>query len=148
MSRARGPRPAAIRGFAVLFVLEGLIAFAATLADIGEQIGYFSARFPRFAFDADTIIVLASARLTIVAIPVALVWFRASRFAQVMLTVFALLRLVRLPGALENGLGAEPLALAWLASLLCGLGAVALLYTPQAREWFARKGRSQADAFS
>lgn len=148
MSWARPPRPAAIRGFAVLFALEGLIAFAATLADIGQQIGYFSARYPRFVFDSDTIIVLASARLTIVAIPVALVWFRASRLAQVMLTIFALARLIRLPGALDNALGAQPLAFAWLASLLCGLTAVALLYTPEARAWFACKGRGEADAFS
>lgn len=139
-----GPRPLAIRLFAAMFLAQAALALGAGLADIAGYRDYLAANIPRLAFDRDLAIVVMSARFTIALIPVALVWFLASRFARWMVAVLAVGKLINLPAAwamLADGLWLSPL---WLAGMLLGLCGAALLFTPGARPWFARGGRRHA----
>ena len=140
----RRRRPPAIRLFAVLFLAQAALALVAGLADIAGFRDYLAVSIPGIAFDRDLAIVILSARFTIALIPVALVWFLASRFARWMVAVLAVGKLLNLPEAwalLADGLWLSPL---WLASLLLGLCGAALLFTPGAGAWFTRRERRNA----
>ena len=95
---------------------------------------------------ADMPIVLASARLTIALIPIALVWFMANPVARWMVAGLALVRLASAPWSMQSG-DAAP---AWpeLAALACALIAVGLLVTRRASHWFATRGHLSDDAAS
>jgi len=144
MRLAKGPRPWSIRAFAFLFMAQAVIVFADTFVEPGWLLERLSANFPGFTFDQDAIIVLASARLTIFAIPVALVWWRASRMARLLVTVFAAIRLYWLPGAIDFALSGGSLYNAWLLATALCVAAVALLYTEGARSWFRQKVAAHA----
>jgi len=142
--RVRGERPAAIRWFAALFLAQALVIFVAGMADLDGQLAYYASRYPDFAFDRDLMIVLTSARLSIAAIPVALVWFFASRFARAMATGLGLLKLGQLVLLVVGGTG---VAVFNIGVALWGVVAVSFLFTATSREWFRRGGRLDAAAF-
>ena len=128
-------RPLAIHLFTALFAASALVAFGDAMADLDGHLAWYAARFPAIAWNRDAVIVFASARLTIAAIPLVLVWVRASRFARWMATAFALLKLLGLPEALGSADGP------WLASLALGVIGAAMLFTPASARWFARWGK-------
>ena len=129
-------RPAAIGWFAVLFMAAAVITFADSLS-----------RIPDLSADAaDMPIVLASARLTIALIPIALVWFMANPIARWMVAGLALVRFASAPWTVQYG--GEVHAWAELAALACALIAVGLLFTRRASHWFAARGQLSDDAFS
>jgi hypothetical protein len=133
-----GPRPAAIRWFAALFLLAALLAYGDGLRDLVRTADYLAAYIPGVAFDRDRVIVILSARLSIALIPVALVWFFASNMARWLATIMAAGKLLNLPAALVLIMQGEAVAPLWLASLLFGLAAVASLFTTDARRWFTK----------
>lgn len=117
-----------------------MVAAAITFADS-------LSRIPDLSADAaDMPIVLASARLTIALIPIALVWFMANPVARWMVAGLALVRLASAPWSMQSG-DAAP---AWpeLAALACALIAVGLLFTRRASHWFATRGQQSDDAAS
>lgn len=147
MILARGPRPWAIRLFAVTFAVAGLLAFVDGMRDIPGQASYLQQRAPEFAIDSDTVIVLLSIRLTIALIPIGLVWFGAARFARWLVALFAIAKLVNVPAALELIRRDEAISPWWAASVALSLAGAALLFTPSAGRWFAGKGARAADVF-
>jgi len=147
VSRVSGPRPWSIRLFVILFAMQALAAFATTLGNLDGELAYYAGRYPSFGFTRDTIIVIASARLTIAAIPMALVWFYASRLARWMATALAALKLLRVPSALTMWAASGEISLVWAAGLLLGTAAVTCLFTPAARRFFAKHHRARAEAF-
>lgn len=139
MRLAKGPRPTSIRFFATLFALQALLVFAFNISAIDGQLAYFSGRYPQFGFNRDTIIVIICARLSIAAIPIALVWFFAKSFAKWFCAAFAALRLTRIPSFLilfaEQGI----LDWSWLLSALLMVVAVTALFTREASQWFRQR---------
>ena len=95
----------------------------------------------------DVLIVWHSAWLSIALIPVTMVWLSAARFARWMVSIMAL---AKLPGLLM-ALPLLPMLVRmqplWLASLLFGLSAAALLFTPASNRWFALKGEADPAVF-
>jgi hypothetical protein len=87
--------------------------------------------------DRDWTIVITSARLTIALIPVALVWFAASRLARWLVLAMALGKLLTVPTNLAAMSPGETVSPLWLGALLLSLGGAALLFTPSAARWFA-----------
>ena len=140
--------PWSIRLFAALFLLSGLIAFVDGLHDWQKLAAMLQARVPEITWTWDALVVLLSARLSIVLIPVALVWFLASRFAQWLVTIMALGKLINVPGAIALVRAGSPLDPAWTASLVLSQIAVLLLFTPAARHWFRTKGEDRVAVFS
>ncbi len=90
-------------------------------------------------WNADTVIVALSARLTIAAIPVLLIWLYAANFARWFVTIFALAKLVNLPRAISLIQNGEQISAGWMISMGLTLIAVALLFTPGANRWFRDK---------
>lgn len=133
-------RPREINLFAVGFLSAAVIAYADGLLDISTQQAYFERFIPQIAWTRDWVIVMLSARLSIALIPVAMVWLSAVRFARWMVAIMALGKLpsaVPAMGAFVNEGVFDP---SYLAALVLGLGAVAVLFTPAANLWFAHKG--------
>ena len=147
MSRLRR-RPLSIRLFAVCFLLSALIAFIEGLRDWQALAAVFSVHTPEMAWTWDAVVVVLSARLSIALIPVALVWFMASRFAQWMVTIMALGKLINVPDAIDLVRAGAPLDPMWLASLVLGLVAVIALFTPASREWFRTRGEDRVAVFA
>ncbi|MFB0611952.1 hypothetical protein [Aurantiacibacter poecillastricola] len=137
-------RPPAIIAFAVLFLAQALITFAAGLWDLEGGIAHYAARYPAFDWNRDALIVLTSARLTIAFIPVALIWFFAVRFARWMCAALAVFKLVQVPGTVASWLNGGTIAASWIAATVLGIVAVAFLFTPQAARWFRQGGRTNA----
>ncbi|WP_126665490.1 hypothetical protein [Croceibacterium ferulae] len=121
--------PWPIRAFAVLFVVQGLIAFAVAMADVPRAQAGWAATFPDLTVTRDFAIVASSARLSIVLIPVALAWWRRARLVRWLVPAMVALRLL----LARSGMPAAE----WL-TLALALAAAACLFTPGARRWFAR----------
>lgn len=133
-------RPREINLFAVGFLSAAVIAYADGLLDMATQQAYFERFIPQIAWTPDWVIVMLSARLSIALIPVAMVWLSAVRFARWMVAIMALGKLpsaVPAMGAFVNEGVIDP---SYVAALVLGLGAVAVLFTPAANLWFAHKG--------
>lgn len=137
MKQARGPRPWAVRIFALVLVGSGLwnfaIALGPALAEANEE--YRIAR-----------VSVLSAQLLIVIIPVAAVWFLASRIAKWLMAtvsavsaVWATVQAIRL---LDFGID----QVLWLLSDWARYSLVVLLFTPSARRWFASQCTHDAKA--
>ncbi len=141
MKRARGKRPLAICLFGALFTTQALLAFLHAVGRLGEMQVALSASLPLLAIDRDLTIVAICARLTIALIPVAMVWFFASRPARWLVLAMVLVRLLLVPAHAERLLAGEALSLLWLGSLLLALLGAALLFTRDAARWFACGGR-------
>lgn len=138
MKLARGPRPWAVRIFALVLAGSGLWNFAIALGpalaepDEGYRIALVSA---------------LSAQLSVVIIPVAAVWFLASRIAKWLMTavsavsaVWTTMQTIRLP---DFG----PDQILWLLTIWTMHSLVVLLFTPSARRWFASQRAHDAEAF-
>lgn len=144
-------RPLAINIFAAAFLSAALIAFLDGMQDLPGFQATMRAILPRIEWTRDAAIVTLSARLSIALIPIAMVWLSAVRFARWMVTILWGIKLLNLPKGhrfITGGGAGEPLVdAAWGASMLLGLIAVAMLFTPAANRWFARKGESVTEAF-
>ena len=141
MKLVSGARPLPIRLFAAAFAAQALLSFwweitnrvavAATLLKSGG-----------LPLDDDGTIVAISVRLTIALIPIALVWFFASRFARWVVLAIALGRLaINLPDTVADFQTGVPLRPEFVAGGLLAMIAAALLFTPAARRWFAKDKR-------
>jgi hypothetical protein len=142
---ARGPRPWPIRAFAVIVLGFGIAVYVSALRDLAGS-AQDLARLPGgFLPDRDQTIVILSARLTIVAIPVAAIWFLASTIARWLVTIMLL---ASLPGTLLTIIDAAQAGTTnghSIAGLIVGVASIALLFTRPARDWFSR-GRQGDDA--
>ena len=137
-------RPASITLFAAAFLIAALVAFADGMGDLPAFQNHMGQYVPQIVWTRDAAIVTLSARLSIALIPVAMVWLSAVRFARWMVTVLGLGKLVNLPDAIRLVAGGGAIDAAWLASLVLGLLAVALLFTPASNRWFAAKGGGES----
>jgi hypothetical protein len=141
-------RPLSIRLFVVCFLLSALIAFVDGLRDWQGLAAVMRVHLPELDWSWDAVVVLLSARLSIAAIPVTLVWFLASRFAQWLVTIMVLGKLINVPEAValvRRGSQLDPM---WAASLVLSLIAVLMLFMPASREWFRTKGEDRVAVFS
>jgi len=136
---ARGPRPRPIRLFAALFLVQAMIGFLNQIMRVDAIQAVLSAGIPFIAFDRDLTIVAICVRLTIAIIPVALVWFLASRVARWLVVVFTLAKAAAVPGELASSAGGEPVSWPWLATLALSLIGAPLLFTRASARWFGRK---------
>jgi cellulose synthase/poly-beta-1,6-N-acetylglucosamine synthase-like glycosyltransferase len=137
-------RPGSITLFAVVFLAAALLNYIEGLVRIPVALKSQDA-FPWLS--RDVLIVWHSAWLSIAFIPVAMVWLSAVRFARWMVSFMAVAKvaglLMALP-ALPMLVRMQPL---WLASLMLGVPAVALLFTPASNRWFAHKGEADLAVF-
>ena len=141
-------RPLSIRLFVACFLLSALIAYVDGLRDWQNLAVLMQVHVPEITWTWDALVVVLSARLSIALIPVLMVWFLASRFAQWLVTIMALGKLFNLPDAIALLRAGSPLDVAWTASLALSLVAVLLLFTPASRDWFRTKGEDRVAVFS
>lgn len=140
-------RPASINIFAAAFLASAAIAFADGLTNIAAHQAMMQTNVPDMAWSHDAVIVLLSARLSIALIPVAMVWLGAVRFARWMVTMLALGKLINVPEAIRLMAAGGEIDPAWLTSLVFGLLAVAMLFTPASNRWFARQDTPSPEIF-
>lgn len=147
MRKVSGPRPWPVWLFAALFLLAAFLRLLVGLLDPLIMLVELDRVLPSLAESRDAAIIAANAQFTITCIPVALIWFRAVRFARVLVSVMVALRFAvtaitfgEIPG---RGWGLPLHDLALLLSLV----AVVLLFTPSANRWFARKEEGDAEVF-
>lgn len=141
------PRPLGINIFAAAFLSAALIAFVDGMRDLPEFQNYMSLNVPEIVWTRDVAIVTLSARLSIALIPIAMIWLSAVRFARWMVTVLGLGKLLNLPAGIRLIAEGAPVDSAWLTSLMLGLLAVAMLFTPASNRWFADKGADDPAVF-
>lgn len=145
MKLARGPRPWSVRLFSALFVGVALISLVRRLSDPVE-FAFVIDRCVSLQTDfEDAGIIAASALFSVACMPVALIWFRASRIARILIGVMAGLQLFRLPDLFLSWPYVPPVELIVTAVPLIGL---ILLFTPSANRWIAMKGRRESDAIA
>lgn len=140
-------RPLTINVFAAAFLTAALIAFLDGLRDIPDMQALLSANAPGIDWSRDAVIVTLSARLSIALIPIAMVWLSAVRFARWMVTVLGLGKLLNLPEGLRLIADGAPLDTAWLTSMVLGVFAIAMLFTPASNRWFARSQEADPAVF-
>ncbi len=137
-------RPASITIFAIVFLAAAVLSCIDGLVRIPVQLKAQNT-FPWLSRDA--LIVWHSAWLSIALIPVAMVWLSAIKFARWMVSIMALGKLagllMMLP-LLPMLVRMQPL---WLASIVLGVPAVAMLFTPASNHWFAHKGGADPAVF-
>lgn len=140
MRVVHGPRPLPVNGFAA--VLLGLAAWnlAAALWDLPAQEEILRSLGLGFEWNRDWTIIASSAWFTVELIPVAAVWLLASRFARGFITAMAGIKVVLILSNLPMLYALPGILLGQSISLV----AVALLYTPAANAWFARKSDDPA----
>lgn len=143
----RRSQPLSIRLFAIAFLLAALLAFLSDIAWLDQTVARFQERQPQFGWNHDMTIIVLSARLSIAFIPVALVWFLASRFARWMGIVLALGKLVNVPAAVATWQAGETLGPFFVTTHLLSFFAAACLLAPGASQWFKTRGRDDAQAF-
>jgi len=132
MRLRQGPRPPAIRVFVLLFLLQAALSFWHQMSILAATQAMLAARFAHLAIDRDAAIIVTSARLTIALIPVALIWFLASRFARVLVLLFLTTRLLTI---------ADAPSLPEIASLVLALAAAMLLFSSGAAGWFRKPAK-------
>lgn len=132
----KGPRPGAIRAFAVIYLAAALLIFAHGLVTLEETRVALATRLPGFAVSSDTAIVVLSAQLSIAAITLFLVWFVAAPFARWLLLAMALVNAWGILSAVSRLPGADFDFAATMLARLAALVAVGCLFLPGARRWF------------
>lgn len=139
MSRPGGPRPLAVNLFAAILLGLACWNLAVALFDLPAQEEFLASLGLGlglgFEWNRDWTIVTSSAWFTIELIPIALVWLTASRFARGFVTIMAVIKVVLILTNLPM-LYAVP---GILIGQSVSLGAVALLYTRSANDWFTHK---------
>ncbi len=144
LSRAR---PLSINMFAAAFLAAALIAFLDGLWDIPAMQTLLRGSLRGIAWSRDAVIVTLSARFSIVLIPIALVWLRASNFARWMVTVLALGKLIIAPDGIAAMANGGAVDTAWLTALALSLLAAVMLFTPASNRWFAQKQEVDSAVF-
>lgn len=144
MTRALAPRPAPIRIFAGIFLALAILALLRGLTDLPAAVAAYAQQLPQMAWDTDRAIVMLSASFTIACIPVALVWFFASRFARWLVAIMVALRLTGMPVLMTGAVAMRPEALIGVVSTALSLIAVIMLFTPTASAWFQASRTSDA----
>jgi len=147
MSLARGPRPLSIRLFAAVFLALAAASFAYQITHLASMQAVFASSMAGIDFDRDRTIVVICARAVITLIPVALIWFLASRVARWLVLLLAVGRLVWLPFALAAVGPGQVMPWPWVASLLLSLAGAGLLFTRKSARWFSGGGRPAALVF-
>lgn len=135
MKIASGPRPLSIHCFAVILLGLAIWNLSVALFDLPAQEELLRSLGVGLEWNRDWTIITSSAWFTIELIPIALVWLFASRFARGFIAGMAALKAVLLLTNLPV-LYALP---GILAGQSMALAAVALLFTPRANDWFAKK---------
>ena len=135
MKIAKGPRPLAIHAFAGILLGLALINLIVALFDLPAQEEFLASLGLGFEWNRDWTIVASSAWFTIELIPIALVWMAGSRFARWFVTIMAVTKAVLILTNLPM-LYAVP---GILIGQAISLGAVALLFTRDANDWFTHK---------
>lgn len=137
-------RPTSITIFAIVFLAAAVLSCIDGLVRIPVSLKAQNA-FPWLS--RDVLIVWHSAWLSIALIPVAMVWLSAIRFARWMVSFMVLAKLagllMMLP-LLTMLVRMQPL---WLASIVLGVPAVAMLFTPASNHWFTHKGGADPAVF-
>lgn len=138
-----GSRPRTVKAFAVIVLALACWNLATALFDLPAQESFLRALGLGFEWNRDWTIVASSAWFTIELIPIALVWFFASRFARWLVLAMAVIKLLLL---LSN----PPLLYA-VPGLLIGslitFGAIGLLFSRDAAGWFNPEAEVDTDAF-
>ena len=135
MKRAKGPRPFAINLFAAILLTLACVNLTVALFDLPAQEELLASLGLGFEWNRDWTIVASSAWFTIELIPIALVWLTASRFARWFVTIMAVIKVVLILTNLPM-LYAVP---GILIGQSISMGAVALLFTRAANDWFAQE---------
>jgi hypothetical protein len=130
--RSKAPRPIAIHAFAAILLSLASWNLATALFDLPAQEEFLASLGLGFEWNRDWTIVTSSAWFTIELIPIALVWLSASRFARGFVTAMAAIKVTLILTNLPM-LYAVP---GILIGQSISLGAVALLYTRAANDWF------------
>ena len=91
MRIAKGPRPWSIWVFALVSVALATERLLRGLSDLNQQLKFYESMLSAIDWTHDWVIVAISAWFSIELIPVALVWFFASRFARWFVLVMAIL---------------------------------------------------------
>ena len=134
-----GPRPWAITAFAAAFAFTAIIALAQALGSLDEFTERLRDTASFIEWDRDRAIIFASARFTIVLIPIIAVWGFASHIARVLVTFMTIPSLTTIASLLFTMAMGETVNIALLGNALLRVGAVALLYTKWAAPWFAKE---------
>lgn len=129
-SLRQGPRPGAIRWFAVLFLAAAGLSLADGLIAAGAP-GLLPAM-------KDAAIVGASARFTIALMTTGLVWFFALRLARWMIPVFLLAKIAMAGVEIARAQSIAFVSPLWAAAMALGVLAAILLFVPGGRRWFDR----------
>jgi hypothetical protein len=133
-------RPASINVFAAAFLAAALIAFLDGLGDIPAHQAMLRSNAPGIDWSRDAVIVMLSARLSIALIPIVWIYLFAAPFARWLVTVMALGKLLNVPEGIRLIAAGGRVDTAWLAALVLGLLAVAVLFTSASNRWFKDKG--------
>ena len=143
MKLARGPRPRAVVAFVVYLLLNALWAYVQRLGRLDQPLALHGYVFNP-ATDHDLMIVTFSAQLTIVLIPLAMIWFLASNLARWLVTITSLvtapLLVMQLWPLFQQGV----INVANLLLALVPQFAFLLLFTRDGARWFARERNLEA----
>ena len=135
MRIARGPRPFAINLFAAILLGLALVNLTVALFDLPAQEEFLKSLGLGFEWNRDWTIVASSAWFTIELIPIALVWLAASRFARWFIAAMAVVKVFLILTNLPMIYVIPGILLGQSISL----GAVTLLFTRQANDWFSNE---------
>jgi hypothetical protein len=89
MKLAKGPRPWSIWAFSILVLAQGLWHLTAEFAELYQWTSMLDTITKQVRAEVDRTIITASARFTIVCIPVVAVWAFASKIAKWLITITA-----------------------------------------------------------
>lgn len=147
MKIAQGPRPWSIRLFAFIICALGLSDLIIGLSDIDTQIAALTYDLPSIPWSRDLAIVWISALFTIVLIPVAAIWFRASKIARALVTIAAIPSLVAVLAFAHLAITSNEYGWLVLFNAVMILVAVASLYTNSASTWFNDTCNAREEVF-
>lgn len=147
MKFAQGPRPWSIWVYAALSLLMAAWSIVIALIDPNPDSGLIGLATGDVLSSRDSAIIGASARFTIMLIPVALIWFYALNFARVMTIVVTVIWAVGSTFMLADVLTISALAVYVTISVSPRMLIVGLLVTPSANGWFAKKEAVDASTF-
>lgn len=147
MKIAKGPRPLSIWVYAALSLLMAAWSIVIALIDPIPDSGLIGLATGDVLPSRDAAIIGASARFTIMLIPVALIWFYAMNFARVMTIVVTVIWAVGSTFMLADVLSISALAVYVIISVSPRMLIAGLLVTPSANGWFANKEEVDASTF-
>ena len=145
---ARGPRPWPIWVFALSFAGFAVYNLVYGLRNIEASQAFWEFLIPDFEWGRDEVIVVLSARFTIVMIPVVAIWAFASRLARLLV---AIMLAFSAPGAIlqtTDMIALDGAIWRWPLWWLLGMAVlVGLLFLPRSSYWLKRKGQVDAEIF-